>query len=430
MQSSDRTAQHVRTEQASCSNLDGCFNDGVISNTLIGSPTAAHSQATSPCPFPTQDKPRQSRKKLRNEDAWKSNQRKRLRNSGQNYVSRTGKLQKKRELKSGCGDLCRNKCRSKILEDERIQIFYSFWTLGRLMQQRQYLCKTVKKIEKQSMHTKSCSRRRSIYTYYLHIHEKIVKVCKKMFLDTLDISDTVVATSLNKMNCLGTSDAEKRGNQSQRSNSKNTEKEEIRRHINSFPRVESHYARKDSTRQYLESSLSLLKMYDLYVKKPQNKGCKTPASETTYRNVFNREFNISFHKRMKDRCDICSAYENGYFNETEDEEYKKHIQMKDESRKFKDEVKARLKDDPSLAAAVFDLEEVLPSPSSSESSLCYMRKLNTYNLTVYDYRKGQGYCNVWPETTSSRGSNEIASCVYRYLERISKEGSVKKVTVF
>ena len=57
------------------------------------------------------------------------------------------------------------------------------------------------------------------------------------------------------------------------------------------------------------------------------------------------------------------------------------------------------------------------------------RKLNMYNLTVYDYRNGQGYFNVRAETTAMRGSNETASCVYRYLERISKEG-VKKVTLF
>ena len=170
-------------------------------------------------------------------------------------------------------------------------------------------------------------------------------------------------------------------------------------------------------------------MYDMYVKKRQDEGCKTPASETTYRNVFNREFNISFHKRMKDRCDVCAAYENGCFTEAEDEDYKKHIQMKEESRQLKHEVKAAVKINSCLAAAVFDLEEVLPTPSSVESCLYYKRKLNTYNLTVYDYRNGQGYCNVWAETTAMRGSNEIASCVYRYLERISKEG-VKKVTLF
>ena len=122
------------------------------------------------------------------------------------------------------------------------------------------------KNEKKTTITKPGSRS-SKYEYFLQIQEKNVKVCKKMFLDTLDISDRFVAKALTKKNSLGTCDAEKRGKQSQRTNSKDTEKEEIRRHINSFPRVESHYARKDSAREYLESSLSLQKMYDMYVKK-------------------------------------------------------------------------------------------------------------------------------------------------------------------
>ena len=170
-------------------------------------------------------------------------------------------------------------------------------------------------------------------------------------------------------------------------------------------------------------------MYDMYVKKRQDEGCKTPASETTYRNVFNLEFNNSFHKLVKDRCDVCAAYKNGCFTEAEDEDYKKHIQMKEESRQLKHEVKAAVKINLCLAAAVFDLKAFLPTPSSVESCLYYKRKLNMYNLTVYDYRNRQGYFNVWAETTAMRGSDEIASCVYRYLERISKEG-VKKVTLF
>ena len=74
-------------------------------------------------------------------------------------------------------------------------------------------------------------------------------------------------------------------------------------------------------------------------------GCKTPASESTYRNVFNHDFNISFHKRMKDRCDVCAAYGNAYFSESDQQDYAEHIELKEESRKFKDEVKASLKQD-------------------------------------------------------------------------------------
>ena len=48
--------------------------------------------------------------------------------------------------------------------------------------------------------------------------------------------------------------------------------ERIHAHIDSFPAMESHYARKDSKRKFLSSSLNIRKMYDLYVKECQQKG--------------------------------------------------------------------------------------------------------------------------------------------------------------
>lgn len=41
-----------------------------------------------------------------------------------------------------------------------------------------------------------------------------------------------------------------------------TRKETVRQHINSFPRVEAHYCRKDSKKEYLNSELSLAEMYE------------------------------------------------------------------------------------------------------------------------------------------------------------------------
>jgi hypothetical protein len=48
--------------------------------------------------------------------------------------------------------------------------------------------------------------------------------------------------------------------------------ERIHAHIDSFPAMESHYARKDSNQKFLSSSLNIRKMYDLYVKECQQKG--------------------------------------------------------------------------------------------------------------------------------------------------------------
>ena len=82
-----------------------------------------------------------------------------------------------------------------------------------------------------------------------------------------------------------------------------------------------------------------------------------------------------------------------------------------------------------MSAAVFDLQEVLQCPTSGESSCYYKRKLTVYNLTVYDYRKGQGHCSVWSEVDAMRGSNEIASCVFSYLNELRNQ-QVKNIILF
>lgn len=86
---------------------------------------------------------------------------------------------------------------------------------------------------------------------------------------------------------------------------------QVKNHINSFPRIESRYCRKDTAKEYLEPGLSVPKMFNLY-----QKHCEENSFEPvsiyiyTYRNVFDTKFNIGFHSPTKDRCDLCARYEN------------------------------------------------------------------------------------------------------------------------
>ena len=61
-------------------------------------------------------------------------------------------------------------------------------------------------------------------------------------------------------------------------------------HINLFPRVESHYCRKITRKDYFEGSLNLKKLFELYVAYCLEKEID-PAKESMYRNIFNHEFN-------------------------------------------------------------------------------------------------------------------------------------------
>ena len=79
------------------------------------------------------------RSRFRNAATWECSVRKRLRNSGMPYVSRNGATRRQKLLKPGCGRKCHQRCHDRISDEQREKIFNSFWQLGNLDQQRQFL---------------------------------------------------------------------------------------------------------------------------------------------------------------------------------------------------------------------------------------------------------------------------------------------------
>ena len=45
-----------------------------------------------------------------------------------------------------------------------------------------------------------------------------------------------------------------------------------------------------------------------------------------------------------------------------------------------------------ILAVTFDLQQVLTAPKPFAGNSYYKRKLNVYNLTIYELRTGAGYC--------------------------------------
>lgn len=75
----------------------------------------------------------------------------------------------------------------------------------------------------------------------------------------------------------------------------------VREHIRSFPVIDSHYCRENTTKKYLEEGLSLCKMYKLYKDIVEERGETLFVSEQMYRRIFNSEFNYGFFIPKKDR---------------------------------------------------------------------------------------------------------------------------------
>ena len=156
---------------------------------------------------------------------------------------------------------------------------------------------------------KQRKRERSWSKHYFLTKEGLEPcVCKAFFLSTLNISLDPVDKALSNKNESGISTGnDGRGFRSPYNRTHEDQRNGIRLHLNLFPCVESLYIRKSITRRFLDSNLTMSKVFHLFKAKYNKEGIE-PCSEHLYRQVFSNEFNFAFFKPKKGICVICHRY--------------------------------------------------------------------------------------------------------------------------
>jgi len=258
----------------------------------------------------------------------------------------------------------------------------------------------------------------SYYFYFLK-GEQQVRVCKDFYLSTLSVdAKRIVNTHKSKNQTTGTPSLYKRGKHVKKSFS--DRRCSVRKHIESIPRIESHYCRRDTNKEYIDETLNMRVLYEKYVEHCSQTE-QIPAKEHTYRHIFNHEYNIEFQKPKKDRCDICEAMK---FNKEptadETQQYAMHIDKKKESH----EERNRDRESVDKIVVCFDMQNVFSPPQSNVSNFFYKRKLSVFHLTGHCSTSKQSYGAVWPETLSGRSGNDIASGLVRILGQLISDLSV------
>lgn len=251
---------------------------------------------------------------------WKDEVRKRNVNRGLQYISRNGKVHNKKLLKPSCPKTCRKKCYEKISEETRSKIFKTFWDIGDHSRQWDFLTKYATKETKKRITTdKENTKRLSTISYTLPIYEtdnvviRNIPVCKTMFLNTFSISFNFLCTALEKLEKgQGAVQSDQRGKHVHHQKKITDDmKRSVLDHVASFLPVESHYIRKDSNKKYLDGCLSFPKMFRLYEEWfDSSKYTNKVTSVRQYRDIINKNINISFHKPKKDVCEECHIFEN------------------------------------------------------------------------------------------------------------------------
>lgn len=239
-------------------------------------------------------------KRVRKQDLWKRNVMKRKLNTGKPTEKRDGPVKRGRVLKVGCQGLCKLKCR--IPQTLRSEIFSSFWNLSDITRQRDFINRHMDVVKPKYRRSIPGSTRSLNYSYYLNVKDEKTRICKKIFMETLDIANTTIKTVTKKMKG-GFVEEDRRGKHGKQSKLEPNIRDGIRAHIESILKVESHYSRTDSTNDYIDGSLNFSKLYRMYVEKCRSEK-NAIGKEHVYRTVFNTEYNIRLHKPKEDQCSM------------------------------------------------------------------------------------------------------------------------------
>lgn len=283
-----------------------------------------------------------------------------------------------------------------------------------LNSQRSFISKCIEKIKPSYRYQKPGSNRRLNSSFSFELNGERIKVCKQFFKSTLSINDRPIRTVIEK-NDMGFINQDFRGKHLKHKKLDPSMKDYIREHINSIPRIKSHYLRQRTTREFIEGGKTVADLYRDYKADCGNKNLPF-ASLSTYTYIFNHEFNISFFIPKKDQCELCTSYNMmTAANENTDalkEQYEEHQKEKNLSRAEKNNDKEKANQN--YIVACYDLQAVLPAPRGDVSVFYYKSKINSYNFTISQLKNDEVFCFFWHEGEGNRGAIEIDTCIYKY----------------
>lgn len=233
----------------------------------------------------------------------KTKLRKFMRNSGQEYVTKKGKIVKAKVFENkDCG--CSKRCLSKITSEERQKCFDKFWKMGNFSKQNAYLSGLVtREAVKQHRPRANCKNRGPkgvTYQYRINVGRISRQVCKVYFLDTFMVSNGRLARALRKEENEREPGEDLRGKKTPANKTSEENLSRVRDHISKFPHYDSHHTL-NTKGKFLRADLNVKKMYRMYLEECEFKNV-TFVKENIYRTVFNTEFNLAFLPPRKDSC--------------------------------------------------------------------------------------------------------------------------------
>ncbi|XP_072378606.1 uncharacterized protein [Diabrotica undecimpunctata] len=369
-----------------------------------------------------------------NKKDWFSEKNKDRRECGKSYFGRQKKEdyynymkpKEARSIKPRCtckiGKYSTLKCET-IDENSRKDIFKQFWsfTWGEKKTLVNEWVTTIETMRPRNRNTKEITKRANTFIYHLKVNNEKVKVCRTMFLNTLDLGRWTVK-SWKKDFTMQPPSILRRHNQPSKS-VVSQPKQSLFQFLDSLPVMEAHYCRATSQKLYLLPEWkSKESLYQFYV----NDWCKNQNIKPLSIALFSNEFegkNFALFRPKKDQCEKCTCYKVGTITE---EQHRDHIEKVNQAREEKDKDKKG----ENYVFAV-DLQAVLMAPKSNVSTLYYKTKLQVHNLCFFNLKNKEGNCFIWNEVEGGLNAEEFVSIWVDFLENnvISNIAKDKNITI-
>lgn len=189
-----------------------------------------------------------TRKRKRNKEDWQTTTRKRLRQSGKEYIDKKNNKHNSRVFVYKQCIKCPYKCSEKICEDVAKAVHLEFWNLTDDEKFNFYnkttqrlLTKRVRKENKDSLNPRTYS-----FVFKFSLNDQDIRVCRDIYLRTLCISARRVAYfhSRKKTGITNTPHRDQRGRLTQKKILE--DRRRLVKEHNFFPSVPGHYCRKNT----------------------------------------------------------------------------------------------------------------------------------------------------------------------------------------
>ncbi|XP_068083375.1 uncharacterized protein [Anabrus simplex] len=200
----------------------------------------------------------------------------------------------------------------------------------------------------------------------------------------------------------------------------------VRKFIDAVPKYRSHHNRQQNPNKvYLDCDLTISSLFcdkcSTYCQEYQ-----LPAvSESKFREIFVTEYNIGFKIPKSDTCPKCDSFLITVSNSElpEDElaqkklQYELHLRRAESGQDMISSLTALAKENPQQYHVIaMDMHQTLPTPKLTAGPAFYKLKLWMYNYEIHDCGTNKGYMFLWSENEGGRGSDEVGSCLIKYLE--------------